>query len=98
MATISSYTVAVNISIAGCDCEQEARVEYLHTRAFGPIVERGSGIPVSPPEPEMAEIQRVMVLGGEADLQGKRKEYDILHLLTDEQVQAIENEILEQGQ
>ena len=90
MATITTSYVDLEISVYGHTREVEAKVTYIHSRAFGPIVERGSGIPISPPEPERAEIQTVSIKGVAKDA----PYFDILHLLTDEQVDAIETEIL----
>ena len=94
MAAINETFVDIEITVSGVTRYCEARVSYIHSPAFAAIVERGSGIPISPPEPENAEIQRILIDGGEADFQGKRKQHDILHLLTDGQVDAIVNEIL----
>ena len=94
---ISKTFVSVNLSICGEDCEQEAEVSYLYERAFGPIVERGSGIPISPPEPENAEILSVKVpCAGKIIGTAKPSMHEIIHLLTDKQIEAIVTEVLEQ--
>ena len=90
---ISHSYVDLEISTCGVTREVEAKVTYIHSRAFGPIYD-GSG-PISPEEPERAEIQTVRVRVVTEDDIG---EYvDISHFLTAEQLEAIETEILEQG-
>jgi len=69
-----------------------AEVKYIYSRAYGPICERGSGIPISPPEPENAEIQSVRIAGSGHN---KKIVIDIWHLLTTAQHDAIVNYILE---
>ncbi len=91
MARLDHSYVDLEISTCGVTREVEAKVTYIHSRAFGPIYD-GSG-PVSPEEPERAEIQTVSITGTSKDA----PYFDICHLLTDEQMDAIESEILEQG-
>ena len=86
MTIISTAYVSVNISIAGCDCEQEAKVRYIHAKAIRGLRERSSGIQLEPDEPESAEILTIN-LG----------DFNIMHLLTDEQLQAVAQDVLEQG-
>ena len=88
---ISHTYISLEIHTCGKVREVEAKVTYIHSRAFGPIYD-GSG-PISPEEPERAEIQTVSITGTSKDA----PYFDICHLLTDEQVDAIETEILEQG-
>ncbi len=90
MSRLDHTFIDLEIHVAGVVREVSARVEYIHSRAYGPIVERGSGIPISPPEPEMAEIQRVIIYNAESN----HDQRDIIMLLTDEQIDAISNEIL----
>ena len=95
MAAISSTFVDLSITVCGVTREVEARVEYIHTRAYGPIVERGSGIPISPPEPENAEIQRVIIKCVDGIFGNGEGSQDIAPLLTAAQIDAIATQILE---
>ena len=97
VAKLDHTYIDLTITVAGVSREVEAKVEYIHTRGFGAIYD-GSG-PISPPEPENAEIQHVYVtLQGYAVVGGQTPAMDIANLLTDGQIEAIANEILEQGQ
>lgn len=95
MAAIETAYVTLDIVIAGKGCEQEAKVEYIYTPFRAGYHEKGGG-QIDPDEQENAEIQRVLVAGGTKDLKGQNLKYDIYHLLTDDQVDAIVSDILEQ--
>lgn len=90
---ISSTHVNLELTVCGVTREVEASVSYIHTRAFRGIFEKGGG-QVSPDEPENAEIQTVRIQGSDKD---DKKLYDVTHLLTDAQVDAISTEVLGQG-
>ena len=91
MAKLSETFVDLDITVCGVTRDVEARVEYLYSRAFGPIYD-GSG-PVSPAEPENAEIQSVKI---PAPNLLSHLYCEITHLLTDKQLDAISDYILEE--
>ena len=94
MSKLSSTYVNLEITVCGVAREVEADVKYIHSPAFGPIYDGSE--PVSPEEPEMAEIQSVCIQDAGSD-HAKRTLFDIMHLLTDDQIDAISTEVLEQG-
>lgn len=77
--------VTVNIGIAGCDSEHEAKVRYIRSPALAATIERGSGVHVQAAERENAEILSIII-----------NKCDISHLLTDDQIQAVITDVLEQ--
>ena len=95
MSRVDHTFTNLEITVCGVTREVEAKVTYIHTRAYGPIVERGSGIPISPPEPENAEIQRVIIKCVDGIFGNGEGSQDIAPLLTDAQIDAIATEILD---
>ena len=83
--------INLEIHVCGVVREVEAEVKYIHTRAFRGIFEKGGG-QITPDEPENAEIQTVRISPSTGD--GSTL-FDISHLLTDEQIEAISTEVLE---
>lgn len=90
MSTISTTHVDMIITVAGVEREVEAEVKYIYCRAYGATYDRMGG-PISPPEPETAEIQSITIT---ADDRADLKQYDICHFLSEKQMDAIVEEIL----
>ena len=84
MAAIYETYVGVTIAVFDCSHEWEAKVRYTRNAAMSATVERGSGVHTQAAEPESVEILSVIVA-----------KTDIMHLLTDAQLQAVAAEILE---
>ena len=91
MSRIDHTFVDLDITVCGVSRTVEARVEYVHTRAFAGTVEHGSGVITQQEEPENAEIQRVTIYNAESN----HDMTNIIMLLTDEQLDAISTHILE---
>ena len=95
MSRIDHTFIDLEITVAGVTREVEARVEYLHTPAMRGYREKGGG-QIDPDEPENAEIQSVIIeCAGDVVGTAKTSRHEIIHLLTDAQIDAISNEILE---
>ena len=87
--------INLEIHVCGVVREVEAEVKYIHTRAFRGIFEKGGG-QITPDEPENAEIQTVRIpCAGTVVGSAKPSMHEIMHLLTDEQIEAISTEVLE---
>ena len=96
MTRLSSTYINLEISVSGVTREVEADVSYIHSPASRGYREKGGG-QIDPDEPERAEVQSVIIRETRTDSAGGEITKDILYLLTDEQEDAIESEIIEQG-
>ena len=97
MSRIDHTFVDLDITVCGVSRTVEARVEYIHSPAFAATVERGSGVHTQLAERENTEITSITIdCAGVVVANAKPSRHNIMHLLTDEQIEAITEAILEE--